>query len=86
MEQNKKSDWQKKKAKHSRVQELAESSKRQEEARKVEEEWRLKEIEAQQKVRGGKRREDERERLLREAEIRKAEQAIEDARQKSWMK
>ena len=57
-----------KKAKESRMQELAESSKRQEEARKLEKERRLKEIEEQQRLEEERKRreEDERERLLRD--------------------
>ena len=50
IEQTEITDQQKKRAKESRMQELAESSKRQEEARKLEEERRLKEIEEQQRL------------------------------------
>ena len=50
IEQTEITDQQKKKAKETRMQELAESSKRQEEARKLEEERRLKEIEEQQSL------------------------------------
>ena len=86
IEQTEITDQQKKKAKESRMQELAESSKRQEEARKLEEERRLKEIEEQQRLEEERKRreEDERERLLREEERREAEQRkeIEDAKQK----
>ena len=81
IEQTEITDQQKKKAKESRMQELAEASKRQEE-----EEQRLKEIEEQQRLEEERKRreEDERERLLREEERREAEQRkeIEDAKQK----